>query len=204
MWQKIEVLISKSKILLHSIENNLPRSCGTQIFHFDSHNQDMLLQSIAKIDTLILDEPLNSGIPLYKINNVINLTNKQLTPKDIFLQKPVRLAELLNIVHLTRLKDLIFCRLDDDLIYDEQMGRLLDQTSITRLTEKENEIIKYLLVAIDNKISKEELFSKAWNYSPKSNTTTFETHMSRLKQKLPQDLLQFKDNYYKLSITNIV
>ena len=140
MWQKIEVLLSKSKILLHSIENNLPKTCGIQVFHFSPSNQDMLL-SIAKIDTLILDAPLDSNIPLYKINNVINLTDKQLTSNDIFLQKPIRLAELLNIVHLTRIKDLIFCRLNDH-VYDEQMGRLLDQTSTTRLTEKENEIIK--------------------------------------------------------------
>lgn len=202
MWQKIEVLISKSKILLNSIENNLPKSCYVQIFHLTPDNQEMLL-SIPKIDTLILDEPLDSNIPLYKINNVINLTNKQLTSNDIFLQKPVRLNELLNIVHLARVKDLIFCLLNDH-VYDEQMGRLLDQTSATRLTEKENEIIKYLLVAIDNKISKDELFDKAWNYNFKSNSTTFETHMSRLKQKLPQDLLQSKDNYYKLSITNLV
>lgn len=203
MWQKIEVIISSRKILSETFESNLPKFDAIQIFNLALTDLN-ILSKLPKIDILILDEVLTQEIPTYNINNVINLTNTPLTQKDIFFKKPLKLAELVHIAHHTRLKDQLFCKVNNDFIYDEQMSKLLNQTSAIRLTEKENEIFKYLLLAADYKMAKEKLFESAWNYSSESNTTTFETHMSRLKQKLPQDLLQFKNNYYELNITNIV
>jgi hypothetical protein len=203
MWQKIEVIISSRKILSETFESNLAKSEAVQVFNLALTDLNILLE-LPKIDILILDEVLTQEIPTYNINNVINLTNTPLTQKDIFFKKPLKLAELVHIAHHTRLKDQLFCKVNNDFVFDEQMGKLLNQTSNIRLTEKENEIFKYLLLAADYKMAKEKLFESAWNYSSESNTTTFETHMSRLKQKLPQDLLQFKSNYYELNITNIV
>lgn len=203
LQKKIEVIISKSKIIAESLNINLPSSNIIEIFSLNQHNQDELLE-FPKIDSLIIDERITRNIPLYNVNNIINLTDLSLTNKDIFLKKPLKLAELLQIMSLNRAKNQIFCRFNQEWIYDEQMCKLLNQTSSVRLTEKENELFKYLLLASDYKMAKDELFSKGWNYSSEANSTTFETHMSRLKQKLPQDLLLFKNNYYELIITDIV
>lgn len=203
MWQKIEVIISSRKILFETFESTLAKSDAVQVFNLALTDLNILLE-LPKIDILILDEVLTQDIPSYNINNVINLTTTPLTQKDMFFKKPLKLAELVHIAHHARLKDQLFCKINNDFVFDEQMGKLLNRTSNIRLTEKENEIFKYLLLAANYKMAKDELFESVWNYSSKSNTTTFETHMSRLKQKLPQDLLQFKNNYYELNIANIV
>lgn len=204
MWQKrIEVIISKSNIIAESFKSNLPRIDAVETFSFNQNNQHELLE-FPKIDILIIDDHITQNIPPYNVNSIVNLTDLHLTNKDIFLKKPLKLVQLLQIMQLSRMKNQIFCRFNHEWIYDEQMCKLLNQTSSIRLTEKENELFKHLLLAEDHKMAKDDLFSKAWNYSSEANSTTFETHVSRLKQKLPNDLLQFKNNYYELNITDIV
>lgn len=58
---------------------------------------------------------------------------------------------------------------------------------ITKLTEKEVAIIKYLHKNKDRLISKNELLQEVWGYSPDVSTHTIETHIYRLRQKVEQD-----------------
>lgn len=203
MWQnKIEVIISKSRIILDAIESNLPTNDQVQIFHFDPGNEKALTE-IPKINTLILDELPSKNISFYNMQSIINLTNAQLTATDIFLKKPLKLVDFLQVIKNNRNKNQIFCRLNYNLFYDEQMAKLFNQDLSIRFTEKENEVFKHLLLSKEYKITKDELFQTVWQYHPDSNSTTFETHMSRLKQKLPQDLLQVKSNDYVLTIKDL-
>ena len=53
-----------------------------------------------------------------------------------------------------------------------------------RLTEKENNILKFLFKNLGNVIRRETLLHEVWGYNAKVTTHTLETHIYRLRQKL--------------------
>ena len=53
-----------------------------------------------------------------------------------------------------------------------------------RLTEKENNILKFLYKNLGNTVSRETLLHEVWGYSSKVTTHTLETHIYRLRQKI--------------------
>ena len=56
-----------------------------------------------------------------------------------------------------------------------------------RLTEKENNILKFLYKNLGNVISRETLLHEVWGYNSKVTTHTLETHIYRLRQKIEDD-----------------
>lgn len=58
---------------------------------------------------------------------------------------------------------------------------------MTKLTEKEVSIIKYLYKSRNKIVSKNELLQEVWGYSPDVTTHTIETHIYRLRQKVEHD-----------------
>ena len=56
-----------------------------------------------------------------------------------------------------------------------------------RLTEKENNILKFLYKNLENTVSRETLLHKVWGYNSKVTTHTLETHIYRLRQKIEDD-----------------
>ena len=56
-----------------------------------------------------------------------------------------------------------------------------------RLTEKENNILKFLYKNLGNFISREILLHEVWGYNSKVTTHTLETHIYRLRQKIEDD-----------------
>lgn len=58
---------------------------------------------------------------------------------------------------------------------------------ITKLTEKEVAIIKYLYKVGERIVSKTELLQEVWGYAPDVTTHTIETHVYRLRQKVEHD-----------------
>ena len=74
---------------------------------------------------------------------------------------------------------------------------------ITKLTEKEVSIIKYLYKAGNKIVSKNELLQEVWGYSPDVTTHTIETHIYRLRQKVEHEdisaqLILTSDGGYQL------
>lgn len=59
---------------------------------------------------------------------------------------------------------------------------------ITKVTEKEVAILKYLYKAQERIVSKNELLKEVWGYSPESTTHTIETHIYRLRNKVEKDV----------------
>ena len=60
-------------------------------------------------------------------------------------------------------------------------------SELTKLTEKEVSIIKYLYKSGTKIVSKNDLLQEVWGYSPDVTTHTIETHIYRLRQKVEQN-----------------
>jgi len=56
-----------------------------------------------------------------------------------------------------------------------------------RLTEKENDILKFLYQNLKTIVSREILLHEVWGYNSKVTTHTLETHIYRLRQKIETD-----------------
>lgn len=56
-----------------------------------------------------------------------------------------------------------------------------------RLTEKETNILKYLLRAPEGVVLREQLLGEVWGYNAAVTTHTLETHIYRLRQKIEPD-----------------
>ena len=63
----------------------------------------------------------------------------------------------------------------------------LSSGSVTKLTEKEVSILKYLYKTQGTYVSKTDLQLNVWKYSEEVTTHTIETHIYRLRQKVEQN-----------------
>ena len=85
------------------------------------------------------------------------------------------------------------------ICYERQCGN----SEITKLTEKEVSILKYLYKSGAKIVSKNELLQEVWGYSPEVTTHTIETHIYRLRQKVEHEdisaqLILTSDGGYQL------
>ena len=73
-----------------------------------------------------------------------------------------------------------------------------------RLTDKERSLLRALLSAPDERLSRKTLLQTVWGYAEGAETHTLETHLYRLRQKLqelgPGPLLTAEDGWYSLKI----
>ena len=76
--------------------------------------------------------------------------------------------------------------------YDNQNRLIQRDNKSLRVTEKENEIFNFLMLHIDEYISRERLLSEIWNYNKEIDTHTLETHLYSLRKKIDEEL-QLKD-----------
>ena len=72
-----------------------------------------------------------------------------------------------------------------------------------RLTDKETAIVKYLYLAGERIVSRDDLLCEVWGYNADVTTHTLETHVYRLRQKIERepsnaDLLVTEPNGYRL------
>jgi DNA-binding response OmpR family regulator len=56
-----------------------------------------------------------------------------------------------------------------------------------RLTEKETNILKYLMRSGEKSVGRDELLREVWGYRANVTTHTLETHIYRLRQKIEPD-----------------
>lgn len=126
------------------------------------------------------------------------------------MYKPLRLEEFLDLVHASVN---LYAHSSDGLInfnrYQLDTGRKeiinFRNDEVTKLTEREVSILKYLFKAQNKIVSKAELLSEVWGYNPEATTHTVETHIYRLRQKIEHDDKSFQiiiteDNGYKLKL----
>ncbi len=196
--KKIAIL-TRSNLLASSIRDNLPDSD----FLFISDDWEELINSHGKIDLLIIDLNylLLNNSQYYKVKTVINLTNRgESLTNEIKISKPLKLNHLLNIIEAEHNNKDIFCVINNDFIYNERLRMLSSQEQLIKLTERENDIFKFMLLSPDCKIKKEWLLRNVWKYHKNSESSTVDTHLYKLKIKLPSEMLQLRNNICQLNI----
>lgn len=199
--KKIELIITSNIVLQEEIDSAPKNSDGYSINTFyvrdDEGIADFLLNH-SKIDLVIVDNILDisSLIKITKIAKVIvNMLGDNKIENSIDLIKPFRIKELMEVINRSRNSKFIYEIISPNCIFNEEFSMILNISSGLNiiLTEKENTLIAKLFVAKNHIMSKEEILRDIWGYSNNSETSTLETHISRLKNKLPDNLLYSRD-----------
>jgi hypothetical protein len=198
--QKHSVIISDNSIIFNALCDNT--SLLVQLFNSDYIEA---INNIRKIDLLIVDKNINSTeIPFYRINTLVNLTSKPLVRSEINFHKPLRFKELLKIMYSNMQDEYLFCCINESLIYHQRLAKISSIDTEILLTDKENALFAELLMSENFSNSKEHLKHKIWNYHRDSESTTADTHLYKLKQKLPNGLIEIKATQCYLRINNLV
>lgn len=184
-------IASKNNILRNALSDN------TDYDFTDYHSVDF----IEKADILIIDYKARIDISsLYKANIIINLTKEQLLKREIAISKPFYLQNLINIINRNAEDSNLFCAIDNNWIYHERARALLSETNVITLTSKENDLFKAILLSDKFTTDKETLQQTVWGHHRGTESTTIETHIYKLKQKLPDRLLEIKNSNYLLNL----
>jgi len=197
--QRIEVILSDNSLIYEAlgIDTDVLRyviNTSTDISNF--------LMKHGKIDILILDN-INSQIDITSLSDIANyliaVDDNVTTAVYARLLKPFRLNSLLESMSYHYISAGVFCSIDKLVIYDEAARALRYRNSITKLTDKENKIIHAIITADNFTVNKDELFNKIWQYATDAETSTIDTYLSRLRSKLPQQLLTTQNGVITLN-----
>ncbi len=116
------------------------------------------------------------------------------------LPRPLRFLDLLSLLeNLPYSQNLSFAHFSLDL--REKILKNHHTQKVHRLTGKECQLLHFFHQNKGQKLSKDTLLTKIWDYHPEAATHTLETHIYRLRQKLeddsafPQILRNCKDGY---------
>lgn len=196
------ILLTRSNLLANSIKDNLLDAD----FFYIYNDYQALINFHNKINLLIIDlsDLTLDNIWHHKIKTIVNLTSKNKFSQDeINISKPLRLNNFLKIIQGVNNSQDIFCVINNDFIYNEKLHTLSSQENSIRLTAKENNIFKSMLLSTDFRIEKEFLLKNVWKYHKNSESSTIDTHLYRLKAKLPDNMLELKSNSCQLKITSL-
>jgi len=165
-------------------------------------------------DLIIIDDDLPvytekrekyPSVPMIFMGNSAGIGQDNL---NIVLQKPFSLMKLFDVIKAANHK------LDNsaegflsfngyELHPNKREIVDLDKNNITKLTEKEVDILKYLYKAHPAYVSKTDLQKNVWKYNEEVATHTIETHIYRLRQKVEKDsarrLILTENGGYKLN-----
>jgi len=191
--------LMKKKFFIAS-QNNIIRNAlsdNTNYDFIDYHSVDF----IEKADILIIDSKTGINIPsLYKVNIVINLTEEQILKREIAITKPLFLQSLINLINKNAEDPSLFCAINKNWIYHERARALLSENNEITLTNKESDLFKAILISNNFTTDKETLQQTVWGHHRDTESTTIETHIYKLKQKLPEGLLEIKNSNYFLNL----
>ncbi len=191
LTKKNYFIASKNDILLNALSDNTD-------YVFTNYNS---INSIEKADILIIDATDDLEIiSLFRANIVINLTKEKILKREIAIQKPFFLQDIVRIISKNADDTSLFCVINNSWIYNERASVLLSKSSEIVLTNKENDLFKALLVSREFTTDKESLQQTVWGHHRDTESTTVETHIYKLKQKLPKGLLEIKNSNYFLNL----
>lgn len=192
-------IVANGSLLFDTLVDNFTFS-GNQPPELLQVDEIVKLADFDKIDILLIDHPIDcKKIPAYKIRNIINLSGVPLFDREIALSKPYKLNDIATILCNNNTESgKLFVPINGKWIFNEQESKLQNADTSIKLTEKENNIIHFLFNSQDRSCNKEELFKSVWGYSASSETSTLETHLYKLRQKLPKDMLRIENNICSL------
>lgn len=150
-----------------------------QIFCETNTNAEILLicEDVDNLDKIIKNQSSSSII----------LLGTQHPDSDLELKLPCLLNDLkTHIVHILEKRKTAPNFENKNFIFEGSKRLLTCKPTKSQiyLTEKETELITYLIKALPESVSKSELLTEVWNYRPDSETHTVESHIYALRQKL--------------------
>jgi two-component SAPR family response regulator len=167
---------------------------------YESFKQNKDFLSLSEINFFTIADYQNKKTGLI----VMESSEKDLYPDnnriiiDIDINKPFSIHTLSSLIKKKLSQDVsignaIF-KLDACVIIDKA-GKL-----ITKLTEKESSILKYLIEKNSQGATSTDLLQDIWGYNKNTETTTVETHIYKLKNKLTKagliDIINTTDKKY--------
>ena len=130
-------------------------------------------------------------IMLIKQNSNLDIADDQNRKADEYINKPFRYLVLLKSIEtqLHKFKKSENTKYSIGNYIFKPKSKILESNKkrSIRLTEKENNILKFLYKHIGNIVSRETLLHEVWGYNSKVTTHTLETHIYRLRQKIEDD-----------------
>ena len=132
----------------------------------------------------------NPIIMLITQSDASNVDNKLTIEANEHIIKPFKYPALLKSIEL-QLRQ--FGKTEDtqhnigSYVFKPNSKVLESKNKSIRLTEKENDILKFLYQNLKTIVSREILLHEVWGYNSKVTTHTLETHIYRLRQKIEID-----------------
>jgi hypothetical protein len=201
--------VSDVKIIKHENSKNLSAQLQSDNnFVYQIENISLLghskekIPDTDKVDILIIDDSNFNSCNLFRINFLINFTDNVISNHEIKIVKPFRLLQLFELI-LRGVNSNIFCCINQEWVYSQKNSAISSPDNSILLTEKENSLFAHLLALDGFKAEKDYLKCKVWNYHEESESNTINTHLYKLKYKLPAELLQIQNTYCFLKINTI-
>ena len=169
--------------VLNQINNN---SCN--IIIINSQHSKLNGHNLTK--NLRVDGFKNPIIMLITQPDASNVDNNLSIEANEYITKPFKYPALLKSIEL-QLRQ--FGKTEDTLhkigsyVFKPNSKVLESKNKSIRLTEKENDILKFLYQNLETIVSREILLHEVWGYNSKVTTHTLETHIYRLRQKIEID-----------------
>jgi hypothetical protein len=197
------LVISPDDLLYNSLRDNIKLSEVDLVLMRNDSDLQSWLKHPEKLDILINnhDNKLVREIG-YFAKYAFTTQNLEIR-NQIFIRKPLLLKTLIFEIKQCLSNKRLFCLLDD-IIYDEIHSEIISKDkNAHKLTSKESQVLKHLLLSEDFFVSNEFLLKNVWKYSLDSDTETIKIHMNKLRSLLPKDFVKFVDNGYQLNVAKI-
>tara|TARA_B100001057_G_scaffold425355_1_gene448725 strand:- start:999 stop:1604 length:606 start_codon:yes stop_codon:yes gene_type:complete len=151
------------------------------------------------------DKKLKSFIDNSKSIKILAGKKKELLSNyDTYLELPVKLKEINSTIENIAAKSTFNKNSSIKIksyILDKNEKKLSKLSNFVILTEKEIQLLELFLIK-KKPISKDNILSAVWNYSPDADTHTVETHIYRLRKKIydkfmdEKFIINNKEGYY--------
>jgi len=155
------------------------------------NSQSSALKECNLTKSLRLDGYKKPIIMLINRNSNLDIPDDQSHKADEYIVKPFRYPVLLKSIEtqLHKFKKSENTQYNIGNYVFKPNSKILEsnENRSIRLTEKENNILKFLYKNLGNFISREILLHEVWGYNSTVTTHTLETHIYRLRQKIEDD-----------------
>ena len=123
---------------------------------------------------------------------------------DEVIAKPFAIAQLIKVINnLLAQNRSSSCKIGDYEFFPA-LNIVIRNEEVISLTDKESELLAYL-IRVGDFVHKNELLQQIWGYKNEIETKTLETHIYKLKQKLPiiREILIKQDSGYKIFLPEL-
>ena len=137
---RIVIVVSNDSFIYEALGDNI--NCKIELV--DTGFKDYI-NSLGKVDVLIVDKLLSGHeIPIFRVDLLINCTKNKLSQNEIYFAKPFKLTDLIDTIERNQDGKNLFCSINEDWVYSQQLVRLSSKDKSIFLTDKENDLFKKL------------------------------------------------------------